>query len=394
MFDVGARLDGLRCRETEAVRARRAYAIRMQRRWHLEELACTAVLDERRAVDEKTIVRQGVSVRSARDRLETARRLEVLPWVAAAAAEGRLSDEQLTLVVQLAEEATDAEWAARAPAMPVAELARRVRTRAKPSTADGHARREARHLRMWWSDDHTMLHLRGALADVDGATFESTIQTLADRIRPGKGQAWDRWEHRAADALVQLCDHTARGDADAEAGPLVRRPLFVVEVPLSGPATVAGVPIPDTLVEQWRASADLEATLVDRNGRVVKVGRRASALSPKVVRAVLLRDQACRICGTRHGLHAHHLRPRSWGGTDDPANLAMVCARGPQACHSRLIPNGSWALVGDPTQPGSLRMVHLDELTETEADHIGVPHELRPNTRRRPDPARAGPQAA
>jgi hypothetical protein len=271
-------------------------------------------------------------------------------------------------------------------------LARRVRTREKPSTTDGQARRQARPLRMWWSDDTGMLHVRGALADVDGATFESTIKTLADRMRPARGEAWDTWEHRAADALVQLCEQQGHG-REGSTVTLVRRPLFVVEVPLTGPATVAGVAIPDTLVEQWRASADLEAKLVDADGKTVKLGRRTPAISPKLVRAVLLRDQACRICGMKHGLHAHHLRPRSWGGTDDLGNLAMVCARGPHACHPMLVPNGPYALVGDPNEAGSLRVVHLDQLGDVDSVQIGLPDQLR-KKRRRPDDARAGPEAA
>src|SRR5262249_44766236 len=153
---------------------------------------------------------------------------------------------------------------------------------------------------------------------------------------------WDSWEHRAADALVALCTPAATSGASSCAPSLARRPLFVVDVPLSGPATVAGIPIADSVLEQWRASADLEANLVDDQGRTVRVGRRTPALSAKLARAILLRDQECRACGNRHGLQVHHLRPRSWDGTDDLANLAMVCARGPEACHPLLVPHGSW----------------------------------------------------
>src|SRR5947209_3573760 len=124
MFDVREHLDELRRRDTDWLVARRDHALREQRRWRVVELACTAVLDERGAIDEKAMLRDGVSVRSARDTIETARRLETLPAVAAAAADGALSDEQLTYVAQLADAGTDTDWAQRAPTMPVAELAR------------------------------------------------------------------------------------------------------------------------------------------------------------------------------------------------------------------------------------------------------------------------------
>jgi hypothetical protein len=43
---------------------------------------------------------------------------------------------------------------------------------------------------------------------------------------------------------------------------------------------------------------------------------------------VLTRDGHCRCgdCDLRYGLHVHHLRPRSWGGTDELSNLATVAS--------------------------------------------------------------------
>ena len=100
------------------------------------------------------------------------------------------------------------------------------------------------------------------------------------------------------------------------------------------------------------------------------------------MRAVLLRDSHCRCgnCEVRYGLQVHHLRPRSWGGSDDPSNLAAVCV--PAGHHQKLIPHGPWALVGNPNQPDGLRLVHLDDLTVEDARQLGLP------------PRRAGPNAA
>ena len=125
-----------------------------------EELLLTRVLDERGRVD-PTVGADGESARSVRDKLETARGLERLPNVAAAAHAGKLSDEQLDAVVQLADEDSDAEWAARAPHVSPADLARLARMQAKPSTDDSGARYAARGVRMWWTPATGMLHLRG-----------------------------------------------------------------------------------------------------------------------------------------------------------------------------------------------------------------------------------------
>jgi hypothetical protein len=213
---------------------------------------------------------------------------------------------------------------------------------------------------------------------VMGATFEATIQRLTEQRKPAKGQAWDSFEHRAADALVQLCDQPEVGDETPTMAP---RPVVQVHVPEHGPAEIAGIPIADSLLEQLRANATLEPVLVDDDGVPVFIGKRTPATSPKIARAVLLRDGHCRCsdtCDVTWGLQVHHLRPRSWGGTDDPSNLAAVAG----VHHPMLIPHGPWALVGNPNLPDGLERIHLDDLTPEQRQQIGLP------------PRRAGPHAA
>jgi Domain of unknown function (DUF222)/HNH endonuclease len=349
--------------------ARREVLVREQRRSRVEELAIVRVLDERGKIDVAMAGRDGVSERSLRETVETARALESLPAVAAAAYAGDLSGEQLGSVVALADESTDVEWARRAPNVAPVDLARLARTKTKPTVEDGRARREARSLRMWWQKDTGMLHVRGELADIDGARFEATINRMIDRKKPPKGQPWDSREHRSADALVDLCDFAETSEGPTAAA----KPLLVVEVPLTGPAEIVGIPLPDAMVEQLRANASIEPVLVDETGVPVTVGKRTSGLSPKITRAVLLRDGHCRWgnCEIRDGLHVHHLRPRSWGGTDDPSNLATVCV--PGGHHQMLVPNGPWALVGNPNLPDGLQLVHVDDLTDDQAAQLGLP---------------------
>ena len=98
------------------------------------------------------------------------------------------------------------------------------------------------------------------------------------------------------------------------------------------------------------------------------------ALSTKVTRAVLLRDGHCRWpgCTRRTGLQVNHLWPRSWGGSDEIANLAAACVGGGTDHHPQLAPHGPYLLVGNPNQPDGLH------LTPTPPGN----------------PARAGPTAA
>jgi hypothetical protein len=144
-----------------AVVARRREVVGEQRRLHTEELLLTRVLDERGRID-STVGLDGVSTRTMRETVETARALESLPAVAAAAHAGELSSEQLGSVVALADEDSDAEWAARGPNTPPADLARMARTKSKPTVEDWRTRQEARSLRMWWERDRGCCRCAGS----------------------------------------------------------------------------------------------------------------------------------------------------------------------------------------------------------------------------------------
>ena len=200
MFDLVERLDDLRCRETGWLLARRGELVREQRRLRVEELVVARVLDERGALDASVVAGDGVSARVACETVETARALESLPRVAAAAHDGDLSGEQLGQIVQLADPTTDADWAARAPHVDPAELARRARCQSAPSLEESRAAHQARFVKLWWSSDRAMLHLRGALPAVEGARVEAALQHATEQRRPPAGAPWEPWHHRAADA--------------------------------------------------------------------------------------------------------------------------------------------------------------------------------------------------
>lgn len=256
MFDIADCLDTLRSHSTAWLEARRREVVAEVRRLQSEEFAIVRVLDERGRIDLSTGL-DGESARTVREKVETARALESLPAVAAAAHAGNLSAEQLGAVVKLADEVSDAEWAVRAPNVTPGDLARMAREKSKPTVEEGRA--------------HAGRHL--------GAKFEATIDKMVDKMRPPKGQAWERWERRAADALVLMCDAVDAAER-IEAPMAASRPLLVVDVPEEGPATVAGIPLADAMVEQLRASASVEPLLStmpvcrSRRGSVRAVSRR------------------------------------------------------------------------------------------------------------------------
>ena len=196
--------------------------------------------------------------------------------MAAAAHAGDLSAEQLGSVVRLADEESDAEWAQRAPHVAPVDLARLARSQSKPSIEDWQQRRAARSLRMWWEKDRGMLQVRGELPDLMGAKFEAAINRMTERMRPAKGQAWVRFEQRAADALGELVDVWETTEPPTAAA----KPLLVVQVPKDGPAEVAGIPLPDAVVESTARERE-HRTRPRRRRRAcpVTVGKRTTALS-------------------------------------------------------------------------------------------------------------------
>src|SRR4051812_10348165 len=102
MFDYSLRLDELRSYSTERLEARRAELVGEHRRLSVEELAVTVVLDERGRVNDAMAAADGVPVRSFRERVATARALEDLPCLAAAAHAGAVSPEQLVPAARVA----------------------------------------------------------------------------------------------------------------------------------------------------------------------------------------------------------------------------------------------------------------------------------------------------
>jgi len=251
--DYQSLCDELRCRTTKWLQAAREEAVREQRRWRLRELAITRVLDERGAIDDSLAAADGVTIRDARATVATARALEELPSIAQVAAEGRLSDAQLTQVVKVASPGDEHEWAKRAPQWSPADLAQKARELRTPTVEDSAARYAARELRYWWNRESGMLDGRFSLPDVDGATFELVINQMIERMRPAPGQPWETRARRGADALVELVQ--AYRERRTDQTTTVPGAHLVVQVPLSGPATLAGIPLPDAMVETLRAGS-------------------------------------------------------------------------------------------------------------------------------------------
>ena len=340
-------LDELRTHTTEWLRTEHGSVVRDQHRLKARELAVLSVLDERRSIPEPT---PGMSARSVRNSLEVARALASLPAIAETAHSGALSWEQVQPMVEIATPESDAEWAERGPAWAPADLQRQARAARVVTAPDAAARREARELRCWSEPDAGMVAGRFRLPDVDGVLVKSVLEEMAERMRPAKGQAWDRLEHRMADAFVDLCQNYA------DVTPTRRhRPLIVVHT--SGAAAeVDGIPVAAETLDAVRA----EARVVEQrdDAPVIDYGTGRIAIPAELARIVEHRDTHCRYpgCERTRGLERHHLTPVGWDGTTSRSTIVRLCAEH----HHRMEPHGTERLVGDPDRPDGLHLIRVD----------------------------------
>jgi len=343
----------LRCWSTEGLLAERERVIVERRKLRTRELALTRVLDERDALAKDQAARDGETEAQSRRKRETAKKLEHLPNLGNAAMNGELSDEQLEPAADLADEDSDEEITERAKGTSPLELQKMARDqRRRASREDSVKRRNRRSLRKWVDGDGFLCGRFELPMEHGGAIVESFFDQVTERMKPATGEAWEPLDRRQADVLIGLCQMEAGAEDAAEHATVGARVDIHVDISLDGEATMCGVVLPDEWVDAARANARVHLRVVDEHGNVIAEDRARTFVSQKRRRAVVRRDGRCRWpgCNRRLRLQVHHLHPRSWGGADDPWNLASVCAYH----HGLLIPHGDYALAGNPAVPDGL----------------------------------------
>jgi len=351
-YEFTARIDAMRCHSTKSLRSVVADARREQQRWYLEELAATRVLDDRHAFD--ATPDPSVSTRTAKTNREVARSLESLPKIAAAAWDGELSKDQLVPVTEVATPATDGEWAQRGCRTAPVDLQRRARATRTVTAADAAARRAARYMTCWRDADKGMVFGRWALPDVDGVLVEKVLDRMAERMRPGKGMAWDSLAHRKADAFVDLCTHYADVQTTKRS-----KPLIVIHTNCDAIGTdvaasdIEGIPIAEETVQQ--VLTDARIVEHDDAAPVIDYGDGRMTIPVALERELTRRDPHCRYpgCERTRGLQSHHLDPVTWNGHTSRTHVVRLCSEH----HPRMEPHGTERLVGDPDLPDGLRVV-------------------------------------
>jgi hypothetical protein len=287
----------------------------------------------------------------ARALVEAARALPDRPELATVALEGRLSDEQLEAVVQVASPENDAEWAEAAPGWTATSLRAAARNRKTVTRDEAVARDGRREVTYRWDERRGELRLRGRIPDADGALVAAALDAAADRYGPVEGGSWDPFPVRCADALV---DALSRELDDASEG---NRATVVVHVPEAAlhegsnepgahlDADDGGIAVANETARRIACDSKLQV-LVDGKCVPINLGRRSRTVPDRLFRLLKERDRHCRApgCARTRGLHAHHVVHWIDGGPTDLDNLVLLCGR-----HHTMLHEYGWRIRGKPS---------------------------------------------
>jgi hypothetical protein len=320
-------------------------------------LAAVVELDRRKAwrVDGATsmvawLVQQcGVAAATAREWVTAAAKLQELPKISDALAQGKLSFDQVKPLVEVAKPATDAQLAEQAThwsAKQVRELATAARQQSDGQATGFYARRFLRF------DDRRRM-LTGVLPEEHYAVVKGSLVARASRRLKERTP----FEQRMADALVELCKRdgagkAAQSDEAPRAGGMRRnRPTVVVHADLSFLAGGDGGaeldvlgPLSREVARRLACDAKVMVSADGPNGQSLNLGRARRDPSDAQRIEIRRRDKGCRFPGCTHTefTDVHHVAHWTSGGATDMSNLVELCDQ-----HHRFVHEMGWKLSGD-----------------------------------------------
>jgi hypothetical protein len=327
------------------------------------KLLVLAVLDEREvgrddgAFDTADWVARTSRLARARARalVDTARALRERPEIARVALEGRLSAEQLEPAVQVATEATDAEWAEAAPGMSPSSLRAAARQARRVSNVEAVAAQAQARVAFTVRPEQGIGRMRATLAYDDLARLHAVLDRIAGGYGPDPDGRWAPYESRLADALVELAGTRLADDSDADRACIYLHTTDAALAedpdPDAPPAELVDLdlPVANETARRLACDATVRPVVEDDQGLPVRLGRRRRTVPPHLWRLLKQRDRHCRFpgCGRTRGLHAHHRRHFADGGATDLDNLILLCTR-----HHRFVHEGGWTIrQRDPLAP-------------------------------------------
>lgn len=258
--------------------------------------------------------------------LELARRLPLLPGVAAGIESGELNWSQAKLLCRAATPATEQEWIETAKGLSVrslAEVVRRSSTPVMPVAAS--------------------MALPAPVVPEPPCALKPSFVTIA--FHDDRFALWEAWlaAARVATPGVPTDELVAGLIVQGGAGIVVR--LVIRQCPDCRSAVIATSRGDQAVSGALLASARCEAEVQGPDGGLRR------AVPPRMRRLVLARDgHHCQVegCGRAQHLQVHHRTPVGAGGHSTLDNLITLCARCHRALHER--EEALKAAAGDPTR--------------------------------------------
>jgi hypothetical protein len=307
----------------------------------------------------------GTTGTQARQALETANRLGDCPDTQAALLAGEISLAQAREITEAQSETPGAEHAL----LPVArqgdlsQLREHAREHRLAHTAVEDLHRQQHQSRFFrhWRDRLGMVCFNGALPPETGLPFVRRIELATSRTRRAArqdgGEASERWEVHAADALAALTGGNDAQKRSDRAELVIVCDLFAWRRGQAHDGEVChlidGGPIPVSLAKDLAQDAFLDAVLHD--GVSIHTVKRFGRYQPAELRTALdlgpvpaFTGRQCADCGRRWGLQYDHVDPVANQGPTSYANIQARC----YSCHQDKTERDRQAgLLGPHTRP-------------------------------------------
>jgi hypothetical protein len=305
-----------------------------------------------------------VSSTTAATWVRAATKLESLPHLASALADGTLSLDAVAPLAEVAQPDTDADLAGAAVHWTVKQI--KELAASHRGTTDSAAARQFDHRSLRFNDSKATMFAaftKDDYARAKAAMVARVSWEAADGVAPSgssEGASTDTggyvsFDQRLYDAFVNLCRVDVGSDADSSShsgsasgsGARVSprfRPTLVVHADLDlltgenphGIAELAGVgPISREVARRLACDAKVVFSLERKDGSILdqKRARRSPTRAQRI--EIDRRDKGCRFpsCGFTDFTQVHHVLPWELGGETNLSNLLTLCGRHHHAVH-------------------------------------------------------------
>jgi hypothetical protein len=298
--------------------------------------------------------RCSIAPAAAREHVRVARRLQDLPLIRAAFAEGRLSYSKVRALTRMEQPEREGELLELARIATASQLERLVRgyrrvVATERAAAGGGSARWVR----WSEEDDGSLLITARLPAEDGAVVLKALEAAADQLETGgEGASAEASApppparpQRRADAVVLLADSFLAHGPEARRGDRYQVVVHVDAEAIGGHGDGRleledGTPLAPETARRLACDAAIVPVL-ERGGRPLSVGRKTRAIPAALRRALAGRDRCCRFpgCCEHHFVDAHHVEHWAHGGQTSLTNLVLLCR-----FHHRLLHEGGYSL--------------------------------------------------